>query len=117
MTEDDRHLLLEVKAMLTSGAWGNTHSVAPLLGSTKQWYYGRTVELTRGPHVINVIAVSPSIYEKWEHVFELNCFDLLDDKILVYFHSGFQSSNYAFKLDMLIKWAKDYYIKRLEEEL
>jgi len=117
MTEEDRELLIEVKAMLTSGAWGNTHSIAPLIGSTKQWYHGRTVKLTRGPHVINVIAVSTSIYEKWEHVFDLTCFDLVEDKILVYFHSAFSCTDYDFKLNMLINWAKGYYEQRMKEEL
>lgn len=117
MTEEDRHLLLEVKAMLTGSLWGNSHSVAPLLGSTKRWWYGRLVELKRGPHVIHVIAASPNIYEKWELKFDLNCFDLGEDQILVYFHSNFSSSNYDFKLDMLIKYAKSYYEQRMNEEL
>lgn len=118
MTEEERHLLLDVKAMLTSGkAWDNDYSVAPLLGNTSQWWYGREVELKRGPHIIHVVAASDSIYEKWEHVFELLCFDLVEDQILVYFHTNYSGSKYETKLAMLIEWAQGYYMKRLEEEL
>lgn len=117
MTEEDRHLLLDVKAMLTGKAWGNEYSVAPLLGNSTQWWYGRLVPLERRPYVINQIAAGVGIYEKWEQVFELTCFDLEDDKILVYLHRSYSLAKYETKLDMLIKWAKDYYETRLEEEL
>jgi hypothetical protein len=105
MTEEDRHLLLDVKAMLTGKAWGNDHSVAPLLGNSTQWWYGRLVPMERRPYVISQIAAGVGIYEKWEQVFELMCFDLSEDKILVYVHSNYSGSKYEIKLDMLIKWA------------
>jgi len=117
MTEEDRNLLLDVKAMLTSGAWGNEHSIAPLLGNTKQRWRGRTVTLVRGPFVIQHIAAGTDLYEHWEEVFELVAFDLEEDMIMAYFHPNYTDSKYETKLYMLTEWAKSYYMKTLEESL
>ena len=117
MTEEDRNLLLEVKAMLTGGAWGNERSWAPLLGNTKFWPYGELTELKDGPCPMHWIACGGGLYEQNTTVYERVSFDLEEDMIVAYLHPHYNDSKYEIKLDVLIKWAKGYYMKTLEESL